>query len=38
MIHQFKFESSNILMDIHSGSVHIVIGEMLNMRVKTFGV
>ena len=24
MIHQFKFENSNILMDIHSGSVHIV--------------
>ena len=24
MIHQFKFEDSNILMDIHSGSVHIV--------------
>ncbi len=24
MIHKFKFENSNILMDIHSGAVHIV--------------
>ncbi len=24
MIHKFKFENSNIVMDIHSGSVHIV--------------
>lgn len=24
MIHQFKFEDTNVLMDIHSGSVHLV--------------
>ena len=24
MIHQFKFENSNVVMDIHSGSVHLV--------------
>ena len=24
MIHKFKFENSNIVMDIHSGSIHLV--------------
>ena len=24
MIHKFRFENSNIVMDIHSGSIHLV--------------